>query len=115
MTYARETQIIAHLKTIRKSIDALLNDLQPDEPLSGGASLPSNDPKLNRLTELALRKIIRANGEWVNWTELRPAHRDRDSYSELVWIALAANPNIETRTSPNGIGFSGSARYEPLI
>lgn len=89
-----------------------LQDLTHGEPV---VNLPDGDPKLTRFVTYAKKKIMRADGDWVRWTNLRPAHRDRDRYTEPLWNALTQDPDLETRTSLAPAGVSREVRYNPLI
>ena len=110
-------QLIRNIKTIRQSLAYLLNDLQDLTLEDPAVNLPDDDPKLKRFTVFAKKKLMRADGDWVLWTDLRPAYRDRAEYNEPLWNALTGDPDLETRTTlpPRGSGVRREARYNPLI
>lgn len=58
--------------------------------------------KLGRLAKNARAALVRAEGEWVTWQHLRPAHRDREAYEEPVWDALAAMEDVEHEEEQRG-------------
>lgn len=59
--------------------------------------------RIQRLVETAKTKIIRAAGEWLTATDLRPAHRDRQ-HTDEIWDRLAIDPelDVEEYEIPNG-------------
>ena len=52
--------------------------------------------KMRRLMKNARAKLVQADGDWVMWHDLRPAHRDREMWGEALWEALANEEDIET-------------------
>jgi len=58
--------------------------------------------KLNRLLKSARLKLAHANGEWVKWHDMRPAHRDRAEWGEPLWEALSADEDIEIHEQETG-------------
>lgn len=109
------TQLIRRIKTVRESLALLLGDLQDLAYEDLTVAVTDDDPKLQRFTVYAKRKVVRAEGDWVSWTDLRPAYRDRDLYSELLWETLTEDPELETRTTPFGPSVRREVRYDPLI
>lgn len=61
------------------------------------------EEKLTRLVKGAKEKL-RKTDEWVNWKDLRPAHRDRAAWGEVMWTRLCGDPNVETRESDSTQG-----------
>jgi hypothetical protein len=51
--------------------------------------------KMKRLMKNARTKLVQADGDWVQWYLLRPAHRDREMWGEALWEALAHDEEIE--------------------
>lgn len=51
--------------------------------------------KMKRLMKNARTKLVAADGEWVKWHDLRPAHRDREMWGEALWEALGNDEDIE--------------------
>lgn len=58
----------------------------------------AQDDKLKRLLDTAKKKIRGAEGEVVPWRDIRPQHRDRDAWSEVLWDALEQDKEVETAT-----------------
>src|SRR5665811_1579655 len=52
--------------------------------------------KLKTLLKHAREKLLRADGEFLWWTEFRPAHRDRAEWSDVMWEALEHDDDVET-------------------
>lgn len=61
-----------------------------------------DDERLKQLVENARRlldnEIENDSDGWVNWGRIRPAHRDREVWSEPLWEALENHDEFETRT-----------------
>jgi hypothetical protein len=66
--------------------------------------------KLAKLVKNARGALLRADGEWVTWQNLRPAHRDRAEFEEPVWEALALMEDVECDETPFGAGVRRKAR-----
>jgi hypothetical protein len=68
------------------------------------------EERVHKLVKNARGNLLRANGEWVTWQNLRPAHRDREAYEESVWEALLGMEDVETEETPFGSGVRRKAR-----
>jgi len=68
------------------------------------------DERAAKLVKNAHGKLLRENGEWVNWQDLRPAHRDRDAYEEMVWDALVEMEDVECEEKQHGQRIRRQAR-----
>ena len=66
------------------------------------ASAEVSDEKLAKLAKNARAALLRANGEWVTWHSLRPAHRDRAEFEESVWDALCQMDDVEVDEVQHG-------------
>ena len=74
------------------------------------------EPRRAREIYLNARKtVLKADGEWVRWHDLRPQHRDRDLYTDAMWDLLRKDPGIEVQEKKYGGLTRRSARYRPLI
>ena len=109
------SQITIHLQAATECLQALAKTLQT-EVTPSTVTLSDEDPRVGQLYSLAKAKIVRADGEWVRWHDLRPAHRDRDQYGDRVMSAVFDDPEVEirTRVGRNGI-LVHEVRYEPLL
>jgi hypothetical protein len=59
--------------------------------------------RLAKLVKNARDALLRANGEWIKWTEgLRPAARSREEYGDSVWEALTMMEDVEAKEVPYG-------------
>lgn len=58
-----------------------------------------NDEKLKRLVTSGMKKIARADGEWVPWRDLRPQYRDREVWSDPLWEAFEKDNRVETQVN----------------
>lgn len=54
-----------------------------------------SDEKLKHLTEIAVKKLKRADGDWVQWKVLRPQYSDRPVWEEPLWEALEQVDGVE--------------------
>lgn len=52
--------------------------------------------KLNKLMANARKRLVRSDGDWVLWRDLRPAYRDRADWGEPLWEALSQLDDVET-------------------
>jgi hypothetical protein len=68
--------------------------------------------KLAKLVKNARGALLRADGEWVNWSVLRPAHRDREEYEEAVWEALIETEGVKYEEEQRGSQVRRKARIE---
>lgn len=104
-------QLIRNVKAAQESLTYLLNDLQDlahGEPV---VTVTDDNPKLKRFVTYAKKKLMCADGDWIYWTDLRPAHRDRAEYGEPLWEALTEDPDLEAHRA----GAHRKIRYNPLI
>lgn len=69
-----------------------------------------SEERSQKLVKNARGNLLRADGEWVTWHNLRPAHRDREAYEESVWEALVAMEDVECDETPFGDGVRRKAR-----
>lgn len=67
--------------------------------------------RLDRLFENCREKLRRGSGEWVSWSVLRPAYRDRQIWGERVWALLVADPLVETAEEQCGLQLRRKARW----
>lgn len=80
--------------TYMKKKSALRSDERAKEELS--------KDKLQRLIKNARGALSRAGGEWVSWHTMRPAHRDRAEWEEVLWEALEGLEDVETKATEHG-------------
>lgn len=100
-------QIIHDSMKVQRGCEALISKTSFDAQV---AKVRSDDrvietvgvEKVARLVKNANRHLV--GEDWVNWSSLRPAHRDRAEWGELVWEALEADPTVETREVDAGRG-----------
>lgn len=69
------------------------------------------EEKLDALVVHAKEKLSRADGEWLSWRDIRPAHRDRGEWSEPLWEALGSDKNVETNEETRGSLLVRKARW----
>ena len=70
---------------------------------------PADEDKLEHLFNSA-RDMLFRDGGWLNWQDLRPAHRDREVYGERVWIMMTEDSSLETEEQPYGSRIRRRAR-----
>jgi hypothetical protein len=66
--------------------------------------------KMKRLMTNARKKLVQADGEWVKWHDLRPAHRDRETWGEALWEALTHDAEVEVDEQETGRQVERKAR-----
>jgi hypothetical protein len=66
--------------------------------------------RLAKLVKNARGALLRANGEWITWQNLRPRHNDRAEYEEPVWEALVAMEDVECEEIEHGSRVRRKAR-----
>lgn len=66
--------------------------------------------KLKQLIKNARARMMRSQGEWVRWQDLRPEHRDRAEWGEAVWEALEQDEDVETDEREHGSQVRRKAR-----
>lgn len=71
------------------------------------------DDRLQSLFEITRNKIFAASGEWVNWQDLRPAHRSRETYDDLLWLRVLGDPEFEVEEKQHGIRVRRRVRLFP--
>lgn len=70
--------------------------------------------KVKRLIANAKKHLAAAPAEeWVNWRDLRPAHRDRVEWGDRVWEALENDPTVETQEVESRGKMRREARFIP--
>lgn len=69
--------------------------------------------KLKTLIKHARDRLVRADGEWMWWNDLRPAHRDRAEWSDPLWEALEHEEDIEVEEMTHKNQLRRRARHLP--
>ncbi len=69
------------------------------------------DERLAELVKNARAALVRAEGEWVVWHNLRPRSSARDEYGEPVWDTLCEMEDVECEETPQGQGVRRKARF----
>ena len=69
-----------------------------DERVSEAVS----DEKLKRLVKNTRSTLLGKMNQWVDWSTIRLAHRDRAEYAEPVWQAIIEMDDVEHEEEPHG-------------
>lgn len=108
MSASKRVQIACERVVSEKTFMAQKSRARTDERVRDEVS----DDKMNRLVKGARAKIVRADGEWVHWKELRPPHRDRADWSEPLWDALVHDVDYEVDEHETGRQTERKARLK---
>ena len=81
----------------------------------GATKTPFAQRRLDKMYDSANDIARRGNGEWVPWQNLRPAFRDRETYSERLWQLFVEDPDMETQVIQHGARVRRAVRFVPLI
>lgn len=71
--------------------------------------------RLNKMYDSAYDIVRRGDGEWVPWQNIRPAFRDRETYSDRLWQLFVEDPDMETRAIQHGARVRRAVRFAPLV
>lgn len=100
---------------IRREIDVPSFTRTPVVPKVGKRETEVREVLLERLYGTAYEIARRGDGEWVPWQNIRPAFRDRETYSDRLWQLFVEDPDMETRAIQHGARVRRAVRFAPLV